>query len=123
MSTTEKKALAKAGLAGEGVSHGLKLVGKTHAWVGRLGGADRLVFTDGGAVQVGLGAVDLARLVAALAELEKVAKTPDAAVVASAEALALALGQGKRAEWELTATVPISGVAVDLTPSQVTVQA
>lgn len=109
-------ALTKAGLAGEGVSHGLKVVGPSEAWLGSMGGASRLLFTQGGAVQVEFGRPEITRIFGALSEMEKLKAKPSAKLLDALETVAQQLMQARRPNESLRITVPIAGHAAALEP-------
>ena len=116
MDELEAKAMAKAGLAGEGVSHGLKVESATEAWLGSVGGAERLVFTDGGAVQVGFHTSAITRLCEAVAAMELRKKKPDLELLGALEKVAERLHRPRRPELLVHLTVPLALMAVALEP-------
>jgi hypothetical protein len=88
----------------------------TEARIGSIGGAARLVFTKGGAVQVRFGAVDVSRLLEAIAHMEKKRKRPDKEFMAATALIMTKLCSPQRLETRFTLTVPIGANAVNLEP-------
>ena len=110
------EALEAQRLRGEGIAYGLKIVSPNEALLGSMGGAERLLFTVGGAVQVGFYTNEIVRLLEAVGEMEKLKKKPDTELV---EALATAtrrLQHARRAPTRLGITVPLAVHAVELNP-------
>jgi hypothetical protein len=116
MSNSLEKALAAAGLAGEGVGFGLKVVSATEARLGGVGGAERLIFSGGGAVQVEFGSEEIRRILAAVAAMERQMKSPNAKLLAALDTADRQLGLARRKSQRLTVTVPLATHAVELTP-------
>ena len=110
------KALEAERIAGEGVSFGLKVESASEARLGSMGGADRLLFTGGGAVQVSFYTAEVVRILEAVAEMEQRKKSPDAALVAALDTAQRRLNHARRVPSRLRITVPLAVHAVDLAP-------
>lgn len=121
MSSAAALALVRAAtsterLVGEGVSFGLKVESASEARLGSMGGADRLLFTGGGSVQVSFYTVEVVRILEAVAEMEQRKKSPDAALVAALDTAQRRLNHARRVPSRLRITVPLAVHAVELTP-------
>ena len=110
------EALEAERIAGEGVSFGLKVESAREALLGSMGGADRLLFTGGGAVQVSFYTAEVVRILEAVAEMEQRKKSPDAALMAALDTAQQRLNHARRVPSRLRITVPLAVHAVELTP-------
>ena len=110
------EALEAEHLAGEGVSFGLKVESAHEALLGSMGGADRLLFSVGGAVQVSFFTAEVVRLLEAVSEMEKRKKRPDSKLVDALDTAQRLLQRARRTPDRLRITVPLAVHAVELDP-------
>ena len=110
------EALEAERIAGEGVTFGLKVESASEALLGSMGGADRLLFNGGGAVQVSFYTSEVVRILEAVAAMEQRKKSPDAALVTALDTAQRRLNRARRASSRLRITVPLAVHAVELNP-------